>query len=90
MITVQAVYGWDRHIWDVPLQGIEIQLQIAFSAKLLFLVAGFSVRMALYAFYYRLVTNVNVRWFKWLLHAGVFFHISTLLTLSSLTIFLCT
>jgi hypothetical protein len=57
-------YGWDRHIWDMPLDLVTSALKMAFVSKILFSLAATFTRLSLLCFYSRLVVNSGIRWFN--------------------------
>lgn len=62
----------------------------AMAAKVLFLAAAAFIRFALLLFYFRLVSDTNLREFKWALHGTVYFNFSTFVIFTFLAIFQCT
>lgn len=61
----------DRHLWDVAPWMYQDANIIAFVAKLNFTLASTFTRLSLICFYYRLIKDSGVKWFKWVLHASV-------------------
>ncbi|TKA67673.1 hypothetical protein B0A55_08648 [Friedmanniomyces simplex] len=90
VILANARYGWNRHLYDLPTQDITHANVIAFIAKLVFTLAATFTRLSLCAFYYRLVKDSGIVWFKWVVHGTVAFTIATGIAFVFLTIFLCT
>ncbi|KAI7476150.1 hypothetical protein KC357_g4763 [Hortaea werneckii] len=71
VILANERYGWNRHIYDIPPPMIAEAGKIAFVAKLAFVFAATFTRLSLIAFYYRLVKDSGLRWFKGVLHASL-------------------
>lgn len=90
VILANSRYGWDRHIWDVKPQDIAYANIVAFVAKILFTLASGFTRLSLCAFYYRLVKDSGITWFKWAVHATVAFTIIVSIAFVLLIVFLCT
>jgi hypothetical protein len=63
--------------------------KVAFYAKLSFLFAGFFTASSLLAFYYRLIQESGVRWFRIALHCSVAFNIFAWLPFVFTEIFVC-
>lgn len=61
----------------------------AFTAKLLFVGAATFTRMSLIFFYYRLVRNSGIAWFRNVLHASMAFVVGLGIAFTIVGIFLC-
>ncbi|KAI1526722.1 hypothetical protein PtrSN002B_011590, partial [Pyrenophora tritici-repentis] len=83
-------YGWDRHEWDVPVTQIVPTYKIAMAAKVVFTAAATFTRLSLHCFYYRLVADSGLTWFKWLVHVNVAYTVSSFIALTVMAIFFCT
>ncbi|KAL5411384.1 hypothetical protein PMIN03_004883 [Paraphaeosphaeria minitans] len=83
-------YGWDRHVYDIPLPKLKPTLQIAMAAKLLFTAAATFTRLSLFCFYYRLLKDSSKGFFVWVVHANVVYTICIFITFVFLIVFLCT
>lgn len=90
VILANDQYGWDRHIWDIPVQYYENASIIAMTAKVVFTLAATFTRLSLCMFYYRLVKDSGIIWFKWVVHANFAFSIGICISFVFLVIFLCT
>ncbi|KAK3633268.1 hypothetical protein LTR56_002505 [Elasticomyces elasticus] len=90
VILANERYGWDRHLWDIQTADIEKANIIAFVAKLVFTLAATFTRLSLCAFYYRLVKDSGIVWFRWVVHATVAFTVAIGVGFVFLTTFLCT
>ncbi|CAK3894328.1 unnamed protein product [Lecanosticta acicola] len=73
VILANRKYGWNRHLWDVDPTDYSNAGIIAFTAKLLFVEAATFTRMSLHCFYYRLVRDSGIGWFRYVLHASMLF-----------------
>lgn len=62
---------------------------IAFVAKLMFTLASTFTRMSLIAFYYLLVRDSGLMWFKYVLHVSQALNVAVGITFIFLVIFLC-
>ncbi|KAF2022287.1 hypothetical protein BU24DRAFT_439026 [Aaosphaeria arxii CBS 175.79] len=82
-------YGWDRHVYDIPLDWIASTAKIAMAAKILFTCAASFTRLSLLFFYYRLVKDTDKKWFHWSIHANVAFTIGIFISFICLAIFQC-
>ncbi|KZM19709.1 uncharacterized protein EKO05_0004087 [Ascochyta rabiei] len=82
-------YGWDRHIYDIPLNQLMPTLKIGMAAKVVFTAAATFTRLSLHCFYYRLVANTGTTWFKWLIHFNVAYTLGILVSYTFIAIFLC-
>lgn len=78
-----------RHAWDIPLSMGKTSFHVAFYAKLCFLFAGFFTAQSLLAFYYRLIQESGVRWFRIALHCSVVFNLLAWLPFVFTEIFVC-
>lgn len=52
-------YGWDRHIWDIPVDSLSATIKSYVLAKELFILASSSIRMSLLCFYLSLVRDLG-------------------------------
>jgi hypothetical protein len=68
---------------------VSSSFKIAYFAKLPFLFAGFFTASSLLAFYYRLIQESGVRWFRIALHCSVAFNILAWLPFVFTEIFVC-
>jgi hypothetical protein len=89
VIMANNSYGWDRHIWDVPLDKIKSASILAFCAKLTFVCASNFTRLSLIFLYYRLVKESTVKWYTWSIHFGLVFNIAVFVVLLFIGIFGC-
>lgn len=89
VILANREYGWNRHVWDIPLTMIPDANIIAMIAKLMFTLASTFTRLSLICFYYRLVKDSGRRGYRWVLHGSVAFVIAVCLTFIFQTVFLC-
>jgi len=62
---------------------------IAFVAKLMFTMASTFTRLSLLCFYYRLVKDSGLRWYKWALHGSLFFVLAICVAFVFMTVFTC-
>lgn len=90
VVLANERFGWDRHIYDIPFDHIEKANIIALTAKVAFTLAATFTRLSLCMFYYRLVGDSGIVWFRWVVHANVVFTISVCITFVFLSVFLCT
>ncbi|KAI6849304.1 hypothetical protein KC327_g772 [Hortaea werneckii] len=90
VVLANERYGWNRHIYDIPFERIEAANIIALTAKCTFTMAATFTRLSLCMFYYRLVGDSGVNWFRWVVHANVAFTIAVCITFVFLSVFLCT
>ncbi|KAF2088817.1 hypothetical protein K490DRAFT_38175, partial [Saccharata proteae CBS 121410] len=89
VVLADRQYYWDRHVWDVPLQSIKGVLIIAFIAKLVFVYAATFTRLSLLCFYYRLVQDSDINWFRWAVHVSVIFNVVLCIIFTCFGIWLC-
>ncbi|RMY17747.1 hypothetical protein D0867_05821 [Hortaea werneckii] len=89
VILANERYGWNRHIYDIPPRMIASAGKIAFVAKLAFVFAATFTRLSLIAFYYRLVKDSGLRWFKGVLHASLAWTVAVWVCFVCQTIWLC-
>jgi hypothetical protein len=82
-------YGWNRHLWDVPVHMIEEANRIAFVAKIMFTFASSFTRLSLIFLYYRLIRDTNLRWYSWALHCSLAFNIMIIISFVLLVVFSC-
>jgi hypothetical protein len=90
VMLAEKAYGWDRHIWDIEASKIQNANIIAMVAKLVFTLAATFTRISLCCFYYRLVKDSGIMWFRWVVHATVAFTAAVGIAFVFLSIFLCT
>ncbi|KAF1933936.1 uncharacterized protein M421DRAFT_414984 [Didymella exigua CBS 183.55] len=83
-------YGWDRHVYDIPLNKLEPTLKVAMAAKVVFTGAATFTRLSLHCFYYRLVADTGRSWFRWCVHLNVAYTMGIFLSFPFIAIFLCT
>lgn len=89
VILANRKYGWDRHVWDVPVSMIQSANIVAFVAKLLFTFASTFTRLSLIFLFYRLIKDTNLRWYAWALHFNLALNVGILITFIFLTTFNC-
>lgn len=89
VILANEDYGWDRHEWDIPITMIPAANKIAFVAKLMFTFAATFTRLSLLCFYYRLVKDSGILWFRWVLHASVALALAVCILFVCETVWLC-
>jgi hypothetical protein len=82
-------YGWNRHVWDIPLGWLTSSFKLAYVAKLLFTIAAFAIMSSLIAFYYRLVRDASMVWFRKVLHVAAAWNVVTFLIFFLLQVFEC-
>jgi hypothetical protein len=82
-------YGWNRHLWDVPVHMIEEANRIAFVAKIMFTLASSFTRLSLIFLYYRLIRDTNLRWYSWALHSSLAFNVMIIISFVLLVVFTC-
>jgi hypothetical protein len=90
VILAERSYGWDRHIWDIEAGKIQSANIIAMVAKLVFTLASTFTRLSLCCFYYRLVKDSGISWFRWVVHATMAFSAAIGIAFVFLSIFQCT
>lgn len=90
VILANQHYGWDRHVYDIPLSKLKPTLQVAMAAKLLFTAAATFTRLSLFCFYYRLLKDTSKGFYIWVVHANVVYTIFIFIAFTFLAVFLCT
>jgi hypothetical protein len=60
------------------------------AGKVLFSAATFFTRVALLLFYYRLVVDTGLKWFKRVIYASLLFDVATFIAFVVLSVFPCT
>ncbi|KIW01527.1 uncharacterized protein PV09_07005 [Verruconis gallopava] len=90
VMLANARYYWNRHIWDIPLNGVASVGKIAIAAKSLFVCASVTTRLSLLCFYYRLTSDTGLAKYRWVLHIAMAFNLAVFCTFLPLIIFLCT
>ncbi|EUC41054.1 hypothetical protein COCMIDRAFT_107175 [Bipolaris oryzae ATCC 44560] len=89
VLLANKSYGWDRHVWDIPVSKFVPTSKIAMAAKVVFTAAATFTRLSLHCFYYRLVSDSGKLWFRWLVHFNVFYTISIFVSFTCIAIFFC-
>lgn len=89
VLLANQEYGWDRHVYDIPLVKLKPTLQIAMAAKLLFTAAATFTRLSLFCFYYRLLKDTSRGLYVWVIHANVIYTVAIFITFVFLAVFLC-
>ncbi|GAB7349510.1 hypothetical protein MBLNU459_g0217t2 [Dothideomycetes sp. NU459] len=82
-------YGWDRHVWDVPLSLFPHASIIAFVAKIVFTLSATFIRLSLICFYFRLVRDSGHRRFRLVLWAAVVWQVAVCIVFVGEVIGLC-
>jgi hypothetical protein len=90
VLLANQTYGWDRHVYDIPLNKLKPTLQIAMAAKLLFSTSATFTRLSLFGFYYRLLKDSSKGGYIWVVHANVVYTVAIFISLIFLGVFLCT
>ncbi|TKX25240.1 hypothetical protein C1H76_2473 [Elsinoe australis] len=88
-IVANQFFGWDRHIWDLPFSMYANSLITAMVGKILFTLAATFTRISLILFFYRLVKDAHLRWYRWLLHASIIWTVAVGITFIFLSVFIC-
>jgi hypothetical protein len=89
VIMANKSYGWDRHVWDVPLDVIRGASILAFCAKLTFVCASNFTRLSLIFLYYRLIQESTIKWYRWSIHFGLVFNVAIFIVLIFIGVFGC-
>lgn len=89
VLLANQQYGWDRHVYDIPLKKIIPTSKIAMAAKVIFTCAATFTRLSLLCFYYRLVSDTGKKWFVWGIHVNVAFSVGIFFSFVCLAIFQC-
>lgn len=90
MLDLQIFLTLDgKSRWDVPLTMYESTNKIAFVAKLMFTFASTFTRMSLIAFYYLLVKDSGIMWYKYILHISQVLNLAVGITFVFMAVFLC-
>ncbi|KAF3004185.1 hypothetical protein E8E13_006247 [Curvularia kusanoi] len=89
VLLANQKYGWDRHLWDIPLTKLVPTLKIAMAAKVIFTTAATFTRLSLHCFYYRLVADTGKSWFKWAIHLNVAYTICIMISFFFIAVMLC-
>jgi hypothetical protein len=89
VILANERYGWNRHEWDIPFTMVPGANIIAFVAKLMFTFASTFTRISLICFYYRLVKDSGICWFRWILHISMAWTVAVCISFVCETIWLC-
>ncbi|KAK4979514.1 hypothetical protein LTR28_004249 [Elasticomyces elasticus] len=89
VLLANLLYGWDRHVWDIPPSKIQKANVIAFAAKIMFTMAATFTRLSLLSFYFRLVKDSGVRWFVWVLRLSIVWVLGVCVAFVALTIWQC-
>ncbi|KAJ8110526.1 hypothetical protein OPT61_g6656 [Boeremia exigua] len=90
VILANQKYGWDRHLWDIPLNKLVPTLKIAMAAKVVFTCAATFTRLSLHCLFYRLVADTGRQWFRVVIHVNVAYTIAIFISFIFLAIFMCT
>jgi hypothetical protein len=79
-------------MWDIPFNNIAVGVvfKTQMAAKVMFSTATFFTRVALLLFYYRLIVDTGLKWFKRALYAAFAFDFAVFIVFVVLSIFACT
>ncbi|KAK3068129.1 hypothetical protein LTR53_014539 [Teratosphaeriaceae sp. CCFEE 6253] len=69
-------YDWNKHSWDVQPVHITGARIVGIVGRLAFSLAATFTRLSLCAFYYRIVKDSGINWFKWVVHGTVAFTVA--------------
>ncbi|KAF2771064.1 hypothetical protein EJ03DRAFT_44847 [Teratosphaeria nubilosa] len=89
VILANEKFGWNRHEWDVSASMVAGANKIAFVAKLMFSLAATFTRLSLIIFYFRLIKDSSMPWFRWVLHASWLWTVAVCIIFVCETIWLC-
>lgn len=89
VIAANKDFGWDRHIYDVPMNLTQGAAILGFCAKLAFVFASNFTRLSLIFLYYRLIKESTTRWYRWTIHFGLIFNLCIFIVMIFLGIFGC-
>lgn len=90
VLLANTRYGWNRHLWDVPVTVLQNANIIAFVAKIMFTLAATFTRLSLLCFYFRLVKDTNIKWFKLVMRLSVVWTVCVCISFIALVIWQCT
>ncbi|PSN59014.1 hypothetical protein BS50DRAFT_449075, partial [Corynespora cassiicola Philippines] len=82
-------FGWDRHVYDIPLTSYAPTTKIAMSAKLMFIASASFTRLSLFCFYYRFARDSGKKTFLWLVHISITYTICSFIAFVFVGIFQC-
>ncbi|KAI4802653.1 hypothetical protein E4T44_11499 [Aureobasidium sp. EXF-8845] len=82
-------YGWDRHIWNIPLDVLSTSVKAYMAAKILFIISGTCVRMALLLFYLWLIKDLAEKSLKRIIYVVMGLNATLCLLGVFLSIFRC-
>lgn len=89
VLIANMKYGWDRHIWDLEADKFRPGLQLGFIATILFSIAAGLCRLALCAFYDRLLPRQGTKIYKWVILTFASFSSAGSIAFVFLLSFLC-
>ncbi|KAF2823494.1 hypothetical protein CC86DRAFT_298489 [Ophiobolus disseminans] len=89
VILANQKYGWDRHIWDIPIENFSPALKILYFTQIQFIATATFTRLSLHCLYYRLVSDTGITWFKWLIHANVACTVCIFISATLVQVFQC-
>ncbi|PSN60475.1 hypothetical protein BS50DRAFT_446649, partial [Corynespora cassiicola Philippines] len=73
-------YGWNRHVYDIPVTVWVPTAKVLFAAKLMFVLTTGTTRLSLFALYYRLCYGITSRSYRWFLHANTAFTVASMIS----------
>ncbi|THX29090.1 hypothetical protein D6D10_09021 [Aureobasidium pullulans] len=82
-------YGWDRHIWTIPAAVLSTSVKAYTATKILFVLSGTCVRMALLLFYLWLIKDLAERRLRQIIYAVMALNFALCLAGVLVSIFQC-
>ncbi|KAF2415737.1 hypothetical protein EJ08DRAFT_739708 [Tothia fuscella] len=82
-------FGWNRHIWDIPLNWIEGSYKTLYAEEICFLLNSNFTILSLLAFYHRFNRAAKIKWFSWCIYGTLAFTCVIWTAFFLLTVFRC-
>ncbi|KAF2666252.1 hypothetical protein BT63DRAFT_53788 [Microthyrium microscopicum] len=82
-------FWWDRHMWDTKFSFLVPGAKTVFVCKIFWITSSTCVRISLLFLYYRLLDHMEMRNYRWAVHATMAFVVSLYLCFLGTDIFAC-
>jgi hypothetical protein len=87
--TATNKYGWNLHIWDIPLSDIVPSRQTAWAAQLFFMLGTTCTKISILLFYRRLTSGALPRTFLYIIYSNIAFITAYAIAFGSVLFFGC-
>ncbi|KAF2395935.1 hypothetical protein EJ06DRAFT_560395 [Trichodelitschia bisporula] len=82
-------FWWDRHLWEAKPEFLTPGTKANFVLKIFWTTSSSAVRLSLLVLYYRLLNHLDLRKYRWVVHAATFLVVGIYLSYLGTIVFAC-